>query len=123
MKNKVVLILSIGVGILTIGVILLLILGNKKSYTVTFDSNGGSVVESQTVKEGETVKEPTKPTKEKYLFVEWTKDGKSFNFNTLIESDIKLVASWKKEVPDEYEITIDTKNGAEAKKGKVLVEE
>ena len=120
MKKNGLLILGIGVGVLVIGVILLLVLPGKKTYIVTFDSNGGSVVESQRVKEGENAKEPNTPTKEKYTFIEWTKDGGSFNFNTLIESDITLVASWKKTTLDEFEITIDPKNGDEVKQIKVL---
>ena len=120
MKKKAILALSIGICALIIGVVLFLVLSSKKTYTVTFDSSGGSIVESQKIKEGDTASEPKSPTKEKYVFVEWTKDGKTFNFNTLIESDITLVASWKKEVPDEYEITIDYKNGNEVTTVKVL---
>lgn len=123
MKKKVLLILGIGIGVLAIGVILLFVLPGKKTYTVTFDSDGGSIVESQSVKEGESAKEPSSPTKEKYTFIEWTKDGKSFNFNTLIESDITLVANWKKTTLDEFEITIDPKNGEEVKQIKILENE
>ena len=46
----------------------------KDTWTVTFDSKGGSSVASQTVKDGETVAKPTNPTKENYKFVEWCED-------------------------------------------------
>ena len=49
----------------------------KKTYTVTFDSTGGSLVESQTVTEGETLTRPTTPTKEGYEFLGWTYNGEN----------------------------------------------
>ena len=120
MKMKKVLLISIPVIVATIGIILFFVLSNTKTYTISFDSNGGSVVESQNVKEGDYAKEPEKPTREKYSFIEWTKDGLPFNFNTVIDSDIHLVANWKKVVLDEFEVTIDPKNGEEVTKVKVL---
>ena len=38
-------------------------------YTVTFDSNGGSAVESIEVEKDEKIKKPTDPTKEGYTFL------------------------------------------------------
>ncbi|MCI9233721.1 MAG: InlB B-repeat-containing protein [Bacilli bacterium] len=66
--------------------------------TVTFDSAGGSSVESQKVSKGEKVKKPTNPTRNGYTFVEWTLDGKSYDFNSKVEKSIKLVAVWKQNV-------------------------
>lgn len=63
--------------------------------TVTFDSAGGSSVETQKVSKGEKVKKPTNPTRSGYTFVEWTLDGKSYDFNSKVEKSIKLVAVWK----------------------------
>lgn len=123
MKNKKILFIGIPVILITIGLILFFILSGKKTYVVTFDSNGGSVVESQKVKEGDNIKEPAKPTREDYIFVEWTKSGQTYNFNTVIDSDITLVAKWKKAVPNEYEIIIDYKNGEENSIVKVLENE
>lgn len=40
-------------------------------YTVTFDSNGGSEVEQQTVRAGETAVRPANPTKEGFSFRGW----------------------------------------------------
>lgn len=122
-KNKKIFLIGIPIALIVIGLLTFLILSNKKTYNVSFNSDGGSVVENQKVKEGENAKEPNKPTKEKYEFVEWTRDGNTFNFNTIIESDIELVAKWKKVVLDEFEITIDPKNGEEVKQIKVLENE
>jgi uncharacterized repeat protein (TIGR02543 family) len=68
-------------------------------YTVTFDSNGGSAVSSQTVYDGDKATEPTEPTKEGYIFNGWWYDGSEasglwdFNENTVTE-DMTLHADW-----------------------------
>ncbi len=69
----------------------------NKIYLVTFDSNGGSKVENQTVDKGNKVSRPTNPTKEGYKFVDWQLDGKTFNFETEITTDITLQAKWEKQ--------------------------
>ena len=72
------------------------LINNKTQYTISFDSNGGSNVENQIVFEGDKVSKPTNPTKDGYTFVEWQLDGKSFDFNTILNENIKLVAKWEK---------------------------
>lgn len=67
-----------------------------KTFVVSFDSNGGSKIEKQEVKENEKATEPTKPTKTGYDFVEWQLNGKKYNFETNITSNITLTATWKK---------------------------
>ena len=70
------------------------------SHVVTFDSNGGSAVEPQIVGHGEKATEPETPTREGYDFVGWfKKDGKEFDFDTEITSDITLIAKWKENSP------------------------
>ncbi|MCL2607036.1 MAG: InlB B-repeat-containing protein [Methanomassiliicoccaceae archaeon] len=65
-------------------------------YDITFDSNGGSYVESQEVEHGETVAKPIDdPTKVGHTFKGWYLDGYPFDFNTQIDSDITLVAKWQ----------------------------
>lgn len=66
----------------------------KKKYTVTFNSNGGSSVKTQTVTEGSSAKKPTDPTKEGYIFEGWTFDGKPYNFSSKVTKNIKLNALW-----------------------------
>ena len=66
-----------------------------EKYTVTFDSNGGSSVSSQTVIEGSKAKKPTNPTKKDYDFVKWTLDGNEYNFDKVVTKNITLVAIWK----------------------------
>lgn len=67
-------------------------------YTVTFNSNGGSAVDTQTVASGETANEPTAPTKDGKNFGGWyvseTFEGEAFDFSTPIDADITLNAKW-----------------------------
>ena len=65
-------------------------------YTVSFDSNGGTIVEEQIVSENNYAKEPNEPTKEGYDFAGWYYDNQVFNFNTKITKDITLQARWHK---------------------------
>lgn len=67
------------------------------TYTVVFNSNGGSNVSSQTVESGETATEPTDPTKDGFEFAGWYSDSElqnEFDFTTPIEADITLYAGW-----------------------------
>ena len=70
----------------------------EKTYSVTFNTNGGSEVEKQTINEGEVVNEPEKPTKEGFSFDGWYTDEdltEKFDFVTVITSDITLYAGWE----------------------------
>ncbi len=68
----------------------------KELFTVTFDSNGGSEVESQEVEKGSSIVKPNDPVKEGYSFDGWYADDEKWSFNGYIVSkDITLKASWK----------------------------
>jgi hypothetical protein len=82
--------------------------GGKK-YTVTFDSNGGSDVDAQTVTEGGKAAKPADPTKASgltaglwagtpgtstYAFSVWQKDGAAYDFNAPVTANITLTAAW-----------------------------
>ena len=72
-------------------------LTDTTKYTVTFNSNGGSEVESKEVTSGTSVSEPTAPTKEGYTFDGWYEDVTSstrFDFNTPITNNVTLYAKW-----------------------------
>ena len=67
------------------------------SYTVTFDSRGGSPVSSKGVAHGYTISAPTQPTRVCYDFEGWYNDSgltTRFDFSTLITSNISLYANW-----------------------------
>lgn len=61
-------------------------------YTVTFDSNGGTSVDSQIIVPGGKVVKPENPVKSGVGFVEWQLDGEAYDFDTPVTSDITLVA-------------------------------
>ena len=81
-------------------------------YTVTFDSNGGTAVSSQTVEKGKTASKPADPTKEGYTFVEWTLNGTKYDFSSKVNSNITLVASWKANEVTLYQYQKEVKNNA-----------
>ncbi len=64
------------------------------TYTVTFDSNGGTAVASQTVTDGDTATKPNDPTREGYYFDGWYLDSAIYDFDTIVSGDITLVAQW-----------------------------
>lgn len=87
---------------------------NNKQFLVTFDSNGGTPIESVKVKEKSQVSKPNDPEKEGYVFLGWTENGKVYDFNTKITKDITLVANYevKKENVENYIIKFDTDGGS-----------
>lgn len=74
----------------------------EKTYTITFDTLGGSIINSITINEGETIKDIEYPTKDGYLFVNWLKDGIEYDIENPITEDITLTASWI-ETPEIYD--------------------
>ncbi len=72
------------------------ILEDVKKYTVTFDSNAGSKVDSQEVLENAKATKPENPTREGYTFVEWQLNKKTYDFNEEVTKNITLKAKWAK---------------------------
>ena len=67
--------------------------------TITFESNGGSQVQSQTVKYDAAAQQPVDPTREGYDFGGWFTDagfaaGSEFDFKTKVKADTTLYAKW-----------------------------
>ncbi len=86
-------------------------------YIVTFDTQGGSEVSSQSVAEGECATRPADPARDGYTFTGWYTDQActtEFNFDTPITGDITLYAGWQR-VPtgDEVTVTFDTNGGTQ----------
>lgn len=77
--------------------------------TVTFESNGGSDVESQSIAYGGTVTSPTAPTKTGFTFLGWYKDTGLINAwdfanDKVGSSDITLYAKWTATTSSTYSI-------------------
>ena len=68
---------------------------NVKTYTVTFDSDGGTKIGSKVIEEGKKVTKPSNPTKTGFAFVSWQLDGKDYDFSSEITKDITLKATWR----------------------------
>ena len=67
----------------------------KICHTVTFDSAGGSDVNSQTVEAGGTATEPDPPTNDGFAFEGWfLEDGTAYDFSTPVNDDLTLYAKW-----------------------------
>ena len=64
-------------------------------YTVTFDTDGGSEVDAQTVAYGEKAKTPADPTKTGYTFAGWELGGNAYDFAASVTEDMTLTAKWK----------------------------
>lgn len=72
----------------------LIIVGCDKKVTVTFDSDGGTIIASQTVVKGATVDEPDFPEKEGFEFIGWFYDNKKWDFSFPVNSNITLLAKY-----------------------------
>lgn len=62
----------------------------KTTYTVTFETVGGTAISPSTVQAGKTVSRPSNPTKTGAEFVDWytssTYDGEPYNFSTPVNA-------------------------------------
>lgn len=84
--------------------------GGDTTYSVEFDSVGGSAVTTQTVISGEKAVKPINPTKDGYNFTGWTLDGKDYSFDTEVTSDLTLKAGWESSV-NKFTVTFSTGGG------------
>lgn len=85
--------------------------------TVTFDTDGGSAIDSQTVEEGKTATEPaTNPTKKNCEFLGWYTakgtEGVEFDFSQAIKQHTTVYAHWKQE---KATVTFDYNDGTTPK--------
>lgn len=94
-----------------------------KEYTVSFDSKGGTKVDSQIVEHGSTATKPGNPHRNDYTFKGWYLDGKKFDFSTPITGDITLVARWATKTSGGSNSSSDTTtkdNGKTVQSGKTF---
>ena len=84
--------------------ILAIILSNCNSneifYIVSFDSQGGSLVASQKIRENDLLIEPTRPIRDGYEFIGWfkqtdTSSRKKWDFTLDIVGNLTLYAEWE----------------------------
>ena len=78
---------------------------------ITFETNGGSEIESQTIAFDSNVKEPNSPVMDGYKFIGWYKDKElteKFDFTNPIIANTTLYAKWEKQI---YTVTFETNGG------------
>ncbi len=89
----------------------------QSSYTVTFDSKGGSAVEAQEVDYNGTVTQPADPTRYGYIFDGWFKDENytvAWNFDSdKITSTTTIYAKWTEDESVGYYLHILTQTDPE----------
>ncbi len=81
------------------------------TYTVTFETAGGSTVDKVTVEEGATVKKPVDPMRDGYSFDGWFADAGltvPFDFSAPVGSDLTVYARWK-EASSQPVASVDTR--------------
>lgn len=83
------------------------------TFSVTFNTNGGSSITSQSVKDGELATKPSNPTKSNARFIGWySNEGLTveFDFSTPITANTTIYAKWEEIVT--REITFETNGGS-----------
>ncbi len=82
-------------------------------YTASFDSQGGTAVNSQALDYGSPLAEPQQPSRIGYTFTGWYSDaatGQRFDFTTAtIRGDLQLYAGWER---NQYTVSFDTYGGS-----------
>ncbi|MDO3411533.1 InlB B-repeat-containing protein [Saccharibacillus sp. CPCC 101409] len=83
------------------------------AYRVSFDSSGGSEIDTQTLDYGGFIAKPADPERKGYAFAGWYKneaDSRAFDFvSTKIEEELTLIAKWTINV---YEVSFDSDGGS-----------
>ncbi len=83
----------------------------SKGFTVTFDTQGGSAVQSQQVKNGQKATRPTDPTRDGYTFDGWYVEGEKWSFvGYVVTENMTLTAKW---LANTYTVYFDSQGGSE----------
>ncbi|MDO4976056.1 MAG: InlB B-repeat-containing protein [Eubacteriales bacterium] len=85
---------------------------SKKTFTVSFNSNGGSAVAAKTVVSGSKVAKPANPTKAGYVFAGWYSNSSlttAYNFNAAVTGNITLYAKWTNAI---YTVAFNSNGGS-----------
>lgn len=115
--------IGIVVGVILLAIIIVVLVLFSSKNDVTFNTNGGSDVTSQTIKFFKKANKPATPTREGYTFDNWYYDGEVFDFDTKITKDMVIEARWiandEGNDEDTYTITFNTGAGSKVSSQKV----
>ena len=86
----------------------------KEAITITFDTKGGSIIDSITIGKDTELTLPKDPTRDGYIFKGWVDKNETPIYNkVLLAEDTILYAVWEKdETSNTITITFDTKGGS-----------
>lgn len=82
-----------------------------KTYTITYNTNGGSEVAMASYTFGQATAAPANPTKDGFTFVNWYSDQTletAFSFTTMPSRNVVLYAKWE---PITYDFIFETNGG------------
>ena len=85
------------------------------SWTVTFETNGGSAVPAQTVLNGQTAARPADPTKEGFTFAGWYQDAaltQAYDFSAPVTANLTLYAKWIETAVQTWIVSFNTDGGS-----------
>lgn len=114
MKNKK-LIIAIIIIFILISTVLISVLVNfnkkPKNHLITFNSNGGTFVNSQIVLTGDKVIQPLEPEKEGYAFISWKLNDKTYDFSQSVKKDLVLDAAWEEKNENQVVVKFNSSGG------------
>ena len=86
----------------------------KEAITITFDTKGGSIIDSITIGKDTELILPKDPTQDGYIFKGWVDKNENPIYNkVLLAEDTTIYAIWEKdETSNTITITFDTKGGS-----------
>ncbi|MEE1012825.1 MAG: S-layer homology domain-containing protein [Clostridia bacterium] len=86
--------------------------GGTSSYTVKFETNGGSTIANKAITKNSKLAEPEAPTKDGYSFIGWYTDEEltmAYDFDSKVTKGFTLYAKWDKH-DDEEPVTPEWEN-------------
>ena len=81
---------------------------NPATYSVTFDSDGGSAVSAASVADGDPVANPGTPTRAGYTFTGWYDGTTPWDFTSPVTRALQLTAHWSR---NSYTVNFDANGG------------
>ena len=69
--------------------------GQLNTFTIVFNTNGGTIIDDQIVNLGDKIVKPNDPIKDGYTFLGWYYNDEEWSFSeNIVNKDITLEASW-----------------------------
>ena len=77
--------------------VVILVMYLQRTYTVTFDTKGGTIYQAARVRPNATIVKPEDPKMEGYIFLGWYLENtnEEYDFNSKVVKDITITAKWQ----------------------------